>query len=79
MTNSIGNILADKHFEEPPEIAQIKAFVQKAIGLVPSVSVTTDAYVVSIPGASATGALRPQINQLQNALKTDKRIILRIR
>lgn len=79
MTNSIGDILSDKNFAEPPEIRQIKKFVQDTIGLSAAVSVTTDAFIVSVPSAAGAGALRPHINKLQNQLKSEKRIILRIR
>lgn len=79
MINSIGSILSDKQFEEPPEIQQIKKFVQDTIGMAPAVSVTDDAFVVSIPSAAGAGALRPHINKLQARIKTKKRIILRIR
>lgn len=78
MTNSIGDILSDKNFAEPPEIRQIKQFVQDTIGLSAAVSITTDAFIVSVPSAAGAGALRPHINKLQNQLKSDKRIILRI-
>lgn len=78
MTNSIGDILSDKNFAEPPEIRQIKKFVQDTIGMTPAVSVTTDAFIVSVPSAAGAGALRPHMNKLSNQLKSDKRIILRI-
>lgn len=79
MTQSISDILADKHFEEPVEISQIKSFVQSKVGLTPSINVTQDMFIINIPSASAAGALRMHLNTLASQLETNKKLVIRIR
>lgn len=78
MTQSIADMLATRDFSEPPEIKQIKEFVQAAIGITPSVSIKSDAYIVSVSSAAAAGALRGSVHRLQEELGDDKRVVIRI-
>lgn len=78
MSDSLGDLIKKRDFAEPPEIRIIKAYVYKAIGVVPTVSVSTDSFIIQVPSASAAGALRFKINDLQKETKTKKKLIIRI-
>lgn len=78
MSNSIGDILQSKSFEEPSEIQTIKDFVEKAVAVRPQVSVSNTTFIVQLPSASAAGAMRFKLSELQSKLDTKKRIIIRI-
>ncbi len=78
MTQSLADLLGNRNFDEPPEIQEIKQFVRKEIGSSASVSITNESFVVKLPSASAAGALRAKVYQLQKQLGSDKRIVIRI-
>ena len=78
MTQSLGDLLSNKSFDEPAEIREIKQFVQTEIGVVAKVSIRTEAYVVTVTSAAAAGALRSCIYKLQKQLGDKKRILIRI-
>lgn len=78
MTESLGNILNKKSYGEPPEIAKIKNFVREIIGTEPRVSIKSNTYFVTVPNASAAGALRVHIYKLERDLGQGKRVVLRI-
>jgi hypothetical protein len=79
MSQLLGDVLAKRNYGEPPEIRIIKDFVQSHIGLVPSVSITPESYVVIVPSAAAAGALRVQLYTLQKLLPAKRRVIIRIK
>lgn len=78
MSKSLADLLADKNYQEPPEIRQIKDFVEAEIGLRPRVDIKTDSYIIKVPSAAAAGALRASLFKLKNQLGIDKRLLIRI-
>jgi hypothetical protein len=76
--DSLDSILHDKDFEVPPEIAAIKAYVQRHFQSEVSVKLGPQAIVISTNSASLAGSLRMHLRQLQAVAATDKRLILRI-
>lgn len=78
MSKSLSDLLADKNYQEPPEIQQIKEFVEAQIGLRPGVAIKTDSYIIKVPSAAAAGALRSSLFKLKEQLQTRKRLIIRI-
>lgn len=74
----MGDLLIGRNYGEPPEIRQIKEFVQAEIGLVPAVSVNTETFVIRVPSAAAAGALRGKLFRLQKQLKGKRRVVIRI-
>lgn len=78
MSQLLGDVLISRNYGEPPEIRQIKKFVQSEIGLVPAVSVNTETFVIRVPSAAAAGALRAQLFRLQKQLEDKRRLIIRI-
>jgi hypothetical protein len=79
MTNSLADLLADKDFDEPPEMRAIKKFVQENYSDTVEVLLRERDIVVTCRSAALANTLRLNINQLRSAAGTVKRIILRIR
>ena len=79
MANSLGDILARKDFDEPPEMLAIKQFVQQEFQQDVEVLVREKDIVVTAAGASLANALRLKVTELRKAAHTSKRIIFRIR
>jgi hypothetical protein len=78
MSKSLADLLADKNYQEPPEVRQIKEFVEAEIGLKPGVDINTDSYIIKVPSAAAAGALRSNLFKLKEQLDTEKRLLIRI-
>lgn len=78
MGDSIQDILGSRGLSEPPEIRQIKEFVQAEVGLIPQVKVTPEAFIVSLPSAAAASTLRFRLFQLQRNLGSQRKIILKV-
>ena len=76
--DSLNNILSRKDFDVPPEIAAIKAYVQRHFQSEVSVKLGPTTIVISASSAALAGSLRMHLRQLQAAAQTDKKLILRI-
>lgn len=76
--DSLNTILLDKNFDEPPEIAAIKAYVERHFQSDVGVSIQANSIIISAKSASLAGSLRMHIRQLQAVANTEKRLILRI-
>lgn len=79
MTQSLGDILSRKDFDEPPEMRAIKAFAQDAFQMQVEVLIREREIVVICPGAAAANSLRLKTPELRAAAATDKKLIFRIR
>lgn len=79
MTNSIGDLLSQKAFFEPPEIKIIKSFVIETFQVTPTVAVGDKEIIISVNSAALAGALRPHLYKLQGDCKTTKRLVIRIK
>lgn len=75
---SLLDILGDKDFEQPPEIATIKTFVRKKYSTDVGVNVQTHSITITTRSASLAGSLRPQLHTLKKQLDTDKKLFIRI-
>jgi hypothetical protein len=78
MGSQLGDILQNRNYSEPPEIATIKEFVLKEVGITPTVKVTKETFIVTLPSAAAAGTLRFRLFQLQRQLGHSRKIILKI-
>lgn len=78
MSQLLGDVLTGRNYSEPPEISQIKEFVLAEIGITPTVSVSTETFIIRVPSASAAGALRGKLFQLEKQLDGKRRLIIRI-
>lgn len=79
MSNSLGDLLAKRDFDEPAEIRAIKNYVRRYYNDA-EVKVTIQPHTIVIAARSAAliGSLRLNLPKLEKAAATDKRILLRI-
>lgn len=78
MTESIGDVLGGRKYDEPSEIKVIKNYVNTRFKIMPQVTVTQQQIVIGVKSSALAGALRPMLPQLQEACGTEKRLIIRI-
>lgn len=78
MSSSLGNLLQQREFFEPPEISAIKQFVFERFQLTPGVIIQNTEIIIVIPSSALAGALRPQLPELKQACKINKRLVLRV-
>lgn len=76
--DSLNDILLQKDFEEPPEAAAIKQFVQEKFHESVGVAVQPNAILITGSSAALMGSLRLETPRLQAAAGTSKRLIFRI-
>jgi len=79
MTQSISELLGQKNFSEPPEIAIIRKFIQDKFDKTPSVSVNDKKIIITVEGSALAGALRPELLKIKQLCQTDKQLIIRIK
>lgn len=78
MSSSLSDILGKRQYSEPPEIQIIKQFVVSAFGHSPQVKMTEHSIIITLPSAALAGALRPRLHELQELMRTKKRLSIRI-
>lgn len=78
MSDSLGDLLARRDYDEPAEIRAIKAYVRRYYEADVKVTLQPHAIVVSARSAALIGSLRMNLPRLQEASGSDKRILLRI-
>ena len=78
MTNSIGDLLGKRKFNEPPEMKIIKDFVRAKFDVTPGVTVGDREISITVPGSALAGALRAHLWELAQLCKTTKRLVIRI-
>lgn len=76
--DELGDILARKDFDIPPEIRAIKDYVRRYYDAEVRVTIQPQAIVVAAHSAALIGTLRLNLPKLQAAAQTEKRILLRI-
>jgi hypothetical protein len=78
MSNSLADLLANKDFDEPSEMAAIKQFVQANYQADVEVQMREREIIVTTPSAALANTLRLKMTELRTAAQTKKRIVLRI-
>jgi aromatic ring-opening dioxygenase LigB subunit len=78
MSESLGDLLRKRDFDEPPEVKAIKEYVRRYYDAEVKVTVQPHAIVVMARSAALIGSLRMNLPKLQKAADTEKRIMLRI-
>jgi len=75
---SLLDILGNKDFDTPPEIAIIKSFVRKNFMSDAEVMMHPASITILVKSASLAGALRGKLHQLKKELPGDKKLFIRI-
>lgn len=78
MTDSIGDLLPRRKYDEPPEVKVIKDFVQEKFKQPVMVVVQPSTILIHVKGAALAGALRFHIHELQELCQTEKHLVIKI-
>lgn len=78
MTDSIGDLLLKRDFDEPPEVRLIKEFIRKKFGAEVGVATQQNQIIISVSNGALAGALRMKLHELQKLCATDKKLVIRI-
>lgn len=76
--DSLDSILKRKDFDEPPEMAAIKKYVQDEFKTAVGVQVREKDIVISVPGAALANTLRLRGPDIRRRCQIDKRLTFRI-
>ena len=75
---SLSDIMGSKDFGVPPEVTEIKAYVQRFFKVDVGITVQERTIVITTRSAALAGSLRPHLHKLQKQLNTEKKLIIRI-
>ena len=78
MSDSIGDVLGQRRYDEPPELIVVRDFVQAQFGEVPKIKISQNSIIISVSNGSLASALRMRLHHLETKLKTDKKLLIRI-
>ncbi|HSX27185.1 MAG TPA: hypothetical protein VLG25_00185 [Patescibacteria group bacterium] len=78
MTDSIGDLLGKRDFDEPAEIKIIKDFLKDKFQSSASVTIQTNQIIIGISSSALAGSLRMHLHELQKLCNTKKRLVIRI-
>lgn len=76
--DSLDSILKRKDFDEPPEMAAIKRYVQDEFKTAVGVQVREKDIIIQVPSAALANTLRLRSPDIKKRCKTDKRLTFRI-
>lgn len=76
--DSLFTILTQKNFDEPPEVASIKKFVQDNYHQAVSVTLRDTEIIVGVSSAALAGTLRLRSPEMKRRCQLDKKLIFRI-
>ncbi|OGL30726.1 hypothetical protein A3F37_03855 [Candidatus Saccharibacteria bacterium RIFCSPHIGHO2_12_FULL_41_12] len=79
MTDSLNYLLGNKKYQEPEEISQIKKFVFEKFAETPHVEINKNSIIITVDSGALATSLRYKILELQSIVKTDKKLIIRIK
>jgi hypothetical protein len=78
MSDTIGDLLAKRQFEEPPEVKIIKEYIFAHFQADSHVTMQPNQIVISVSNSSLAGALRMKLYELQGLVGLKKRLVIRI-
>lgn len=76
--DSLGSILGRKDFDEPPEMASIKQYVQQEFHTEVGVQVRDKDIIIMVPSAALANTLRLRGPDIKRRCQLDKRLTFRI-
>lgn len=75
---SLSDIMGNKDFGVPPEVIEIKAYVERHFKVDVGITVQERVIVITTRSAALAGSLRPHLYKLAKQLKTEKKLVIRI-
>lgn len=76
--DSLSSILHRKDFDEPPEMASIKKYVQDEFKTTVGVQIRDKDIIIEVPGAALANTLRLRAPDIKRRCQIDKRLTFRI-
>ncbi len=76
--DSLNSILSNKDFDQPPEMASIKKYVQDEFKVAVGVQVRDKDIIVSVSSAALANTLRLRGPEIKRRCQIDKRLTFRI-
>lgn len=76
--DSLSTILHRKDFDEPPEMAAIKQYVQEEYKTAVGVQIRARDIVIEVPNAALANTLRLRAPDIKRRCQLDKRLTFRI-
>jgi hypothetical protein len=76
--DSLNSILGNKDFDEPPEMASIKKYVQDEFQIKVGVLIRDRDIVIQVPNAALANTLRLRGPEIKRRCQLDKRLTFRI-
>ena len=76
--DSLHNILSNRNFDEPPEVASIKKYVEDEFHTKVSVTVREKDIIVGVPNGALASTLRMRSPEIKRRCQLDKRLVFRI-
>lgn len=78
MMQSLSDIMGNKDFGVPPEVTEIKTYIQRHFKSDVNITVQTTTIVITVKSAALAGSIRPHLHKLTKLLNTQKKLIIRI-
>jgi hypothetical protein len=76
--DSVFKILSHKHFDEPPEMASIKKYVEDEFHVKVGVQVRDKDIIIKVPSAALASTLRLRGPEIKQRCHIDKRLTFQI-
>jgi hypothetical protein len=76
--DQIGDLLAGRMPQEPPEIRAIKRYIDEHFHVVAQVAIQNETIIVSVKSASLANTLRLRLPQIREIAQTDRKLFFRI-
>ena len=76
--DSLFNILGNKNFDEPPEAASIKKYIQDAFDSPATVQVRDNEVIVTVGNGALASALRMRAPELKRRCQLTKRLVIKV-
>lgn len=76
--DSLAHILSNKDYDEPPEMASIKKYVQDEFKSTVSIQIRDKDIVITVPNAALASTLRLRGPEIRRRCQLDKRLVFRI-
>jgi hypothetical protein len=75
---SLMDIMGNKDFGVPPEVAEIKQYVLRHFDSEVGIAVQERVIIITTRSAALAGSLRPHLYKIAKQIKTEKKLIIRI-
>lgn len=76
--DSLGHILGNKDYEEPPMVQSIKSYVKSEFKADVGVQISDKSVIINVPNSSLANMLRLRLPDLRRRCQIDGKIVLRI-